>query len=171
VLRAVFDTVVIQNLVRYYERKPPVHEATDLWFTRVSKIPDESIDWMVKRIQETSEIFPKNLPNVLWDTYREWLATYPEKRALPQGIICKHCDGNGYVFAQRLGSDNHPKEFVFRCEICDQAPEIGIPVWKLHKHEKEVYYLIPDQTVHLTHMSVKQMVDLITKPIDDGVPF
>lgn len=127
--RIIFDSVVLGNLTRYYERKPPTHDTADLWYGRCERIPDEAAEWIVRRIQDTSDAWPRNLPAALNERCREWLDTYPEKRAISRATGCPHCD-SGYVYALHTGRDGRQYRFVFRCAICDQAGENGVPTWR-----------------------------------------
>jgi hypothetical protein len=164
-VKAIFADAIVKNLCIYFERKVmPIPEAIDMWFRRCEKIPDESVEWIVKRIKDNCEGFPKNLPNMLWEHYREWLSSHPEKQALPRGELCKKCNGFGYIFGFSFMEGRH-YEYVFRCPACQQAPESGIPIWN-HQHAAD-YHALADQMKPPTHETIKAMVASIGKPITD----
>ena len=117
-------SAAIKELSQFFERKEPSFAAIDLWFKVVQKIPDESVPWIVEKIKG-SDIFPRNLTNVFWDLYRQWLTDNPHKRAPVSSYRqeCRDCNGDGYLFVRKSGQG----KCVFRCQ-CLRAREQGIPV-------------------------------------------
>lgn len=168
-VKTIFADAIVRNLCIYFERKvTPTPGAIDMWFSRVENIPDEPVNWIVQRIKENHDQFPKNLPNTIWDYYREWLAMYPEKRAFKDRQNCQKCNGDGYVFAIRFSDDGRHHEYVFRCPVCDQAPEIGIPAWS-QKFSVDGFNLLKNQKMPVTKTSLREMISGIGKPITKEV--
>lgn len=164
-VKTIFADAIVRNLCTYFERKvTPTPQAIDMWFDRVKKIPDEPVDWIVSRVKELQESFPKNLPNMLWELYREWLASRPEKQA-HRHVDCDKCNGDGYVFALRFDDKGRHFQYAFRCPACDQAPELGIPFWSPQKHITDGFHPIPNQNRPLDKKTIREMLDSIGRPI------
>ena len=54
----------VDELVLYYERKgkPPSDGTLDAWHEKVKHIPSEALPWIVRRIEEEHESWPRNIP-------------------------------------------------------------------------------------------------------------
>ena len=114
----------LAKLTTYYERtKPPTPVTVAIWYDRVKLIKCESLDDIRYEIFQQMESFPKNLPNVMWDCYREWQKGNKEPAATTQKQ-CDFCVSEGYIFTQRGKC-----RYVYRCGQCRQATEKGIPYY------------------------------------------
>jgi hypothetical protein len=167
-----FSEVIIKNLCSYYERKAiPTESARDLWYAKIRNIPDESAQWIVNRIQDTQEAFPRNLPAMIWGMYREWLDSHPDKQARQQRVKCPDCNGDGYVFVITIDKESNPHEYVFRCPVCDQAAEIGIPYWDRIAHEAAGYQrLLPGEGIY-GRVPLADLTAMVAKTVNDALPF
>ncbi len=113
-------TIFLKNLCAYYERKPVNPQAMDLWYDRVKLISADSLDTIRFQIVENSETFPKNLPNVMWEYYREWRQG-KNKSSDTIKQDCEHCNGEGEIFLQKKHpSGEYYTRYVFRCDQCKQ---------------------------------------------------
>lgn len=167
-VKTIFADAIVRNLCTYFERKvTPTPQAIDMWFDRVKKIPDEPVDWIVSRVKELQESFPKNLPNMLWELYREWLASRPEKQE-HRHVDCDKCNGDGYVFALRFDDSGRHYEYGFRCPACDQSRDNGIPYWSMTMIS-DGYRPLEDQKKPVTRQTIREMLAGIGKPMHEAV--
>lgn len=158
---------LVKELCIYYERKViPTVDAIDMWHKRVEKIPDEPIPWIVQRIKDSSEGFPKNVPNALWEHFREWSQAHPEKVSR-RSTICKaeHCNGDGYVFAIREYEKGASGEYVFRCPVCNQAQETAIPYFS-NQHARDGFKPVKQRKPEVTTHSTRELAGMIGKPME-----
>lgn len=119
-------TQLLKELVDFYERKDPKPGTTELWFDKVRKIPSEPVKWIMKRIEDENESFPRNLPGALWVSYREWMQAYPDRVAHRQSQNCPDCT-DGLIWA-RLIKNGRRYTYVFRCSRCRQDTTEAYPV-------------------------------------------
>jgi hypothetical protein len=165
-VKAIFADAIVRNLCTYFERaKHPSMETIDMWFNRISKIPDEPVQWIVQRIKETSESFPRNLPNTLWEYYREWIASNPDKVSISKRKDCIRCNGDGYVYATKIHGKNQVYSYVFRCPECEQAKENAIPYWVQHQFSDKGFTPIANQNKPITRKSMQEMIAGIGKEL------
>jgi hypothetical protein len=114
----------LKSLCHYYERREPREQTLDLWFRDVKYLPDEPLDWMRGHICGQQEIFPRNLPSVMRDLWRQWLENNPRRQAhTDTEIHCPDCDGSGMVVVYRQSY-----RYAFRCGRCRQSRLQGIPL-------------------------------------------
>lgn len=117
---------IISELCSFYERKEPKIATIELWFRLVKNIPSEPLLWIVKKIQEVHESFPKNITSALWGTYTVWQQTFPEKKTIKRFFDCSDCN-EGLIFARKKNAP-HVSEFVFRCSKCRQDNTRSYPL-------------------------------------------
>jgi hypothetical protein len=106
----------LTKLCDFYERKEPKHGSIELWFESVGKMPSEPISAIVRKIQETHDTFPRNLPATFWAAYNEWIQAHPEKRTIRNYFNCPDCN-EGLLFC--IHNETRGR-FVFRCVLCRQ---------------------------------------------------
>jgi hypothetical protein len=113
----------LTTLCDFYERKEPKPQSIVLWFEAVKNIPSEPVPWMVKKIEDTNDSFPKNMPGSFWATFNEWKQAHPEKRAFKNYFHCPDCD-EGLLLV--IKNDTRGK-YVFRCARCRQDETRAYP--------------------------------------------
>lgn len=134
-------TSFLTALSNYYERKPPTPGTAELWFEKVKRVPAESLKWIETSITSSNEIFPKNLPNVVWACFRAWQDAHPEKRETKYEISCADgCDaGVLHVRKDReFGGQTFPSIYAFACARCNRGP-VGYPHARLRDLEAAGY--------------------------------
>jgi hypothetical protein len=132
---------LITELALFYERKEPKNQTIELWFKMVKKIPSEPIKWMVKKIQEKHESFPKNITSALWGSYTEWQQANPDKIKQQDFWDCPDCN-EGLIFAKKKKEGNN-YEYVFRCVKCKQNHCRSYPLASPMELKEEGYDVIP----------------------------
>jgi hypothetical protein len=115
----------LKTLCDFYERKEPKQSTIELWFESVHKMPSEPLKWIVKKIQETHDSFPKNMPSAFWSGYTEWQSANPDKRATPSFFACSDCN-EGLIFANKV-VNKIKYSYVFRCTKCKQNHNNNYP--------------------------------------------
>jgi hypothetical protein len=110
------------KICAYYERKFPERMTFELWFSKLSKYPDECLPWMVRNLCEKSDRFPPNLPNVMRSLWGDWLRDHPEKQEeyrAARECSDEWCDA-GEIHA---GIVSHGRYCVFSfcCAVCGQS--------------------------------------------------
>jgi hypothetical protein len=162
---------LVEKLCAYYEKRVPGDRTLELWRKRVFKIPDEATGWIERRIQDDCDMFPRNLPTVLWAFYYQWQDAHPEKQALTENFDCPECD-YGLIIARRYNSEGGLSySYVFRCGRCDQKARPYPNMPKMRKSE-----LLADGYKPLEHtwtpkgtqrQSVREMVSSIGNDLPD----
>ncbi len=115
-------SIFLKELCTYYERKvvPTVH-ATSIWYKRVKFMDSKALETVKFKIFENSEGFPKNIPNVMWEYYREWKGSLAQE-TVKEYKPCSSCNGEGEIFLQKQHpSGQHYTNYVFRCDQCKQC--------------------------------------------------
>ena len=113
-------TTILKELSDYYERaKEPKHGTVELWFGKIRKIPSEPIKWIVRKIEDENDSFPRNLPGAVWGAYREWMQANPERMAVKNYFDCPDCT-DGLIWA-RMEKNGCRYTYVFRCARCKQS--------------------------------------------------
>lgn len=122
-------TQVIKELCDYYERKEPKPGTLELWFDRVKTIPAEALPWIVKKICQENDAFPKNLPGSLAAMFFAWKQAYPEKILAEQYTSCPDChEGTIRAWGEH---DGRAYPYLFRCGKCRQSNVQGWPMQTL----------------------------------------
>lgn len=116
----------LRDIGIYYERKAPGDGTTEAWFERVKKIPSEPLGWIADRIFDSNETYPKNIPNIMWSYYREWILANPNKIATKNYFKCPECDGEGIIGLTKK-ANGYQYNYVARCNRCKQSDLHGIP--------------------------------------------
>lgn len=120
-------TKLLKELTDYYERaKEPRPGTTDLWFGKVKNIPSEPLAWITSKIEAENESFPRNLPGAVWETYRAWMQTNPDRVSVKNYFDCPDCT-DGLIRA-RLEKGGQRYTYVFRCSKCRQSTAQSYPV-------------------------------------------
>lgn len=120
-------TKAIKELCDFYERaKEPRQGTIELWFDRVRQIPSEPVPWIIGKIEENSDTFPRNLPGALWAGFREWSQAYPEKMAPRVMCDCPDCT-DGILWA-RAEKNGQRYSYIFRCARCKQSNTEAYPM-------------------------------------------
>jgi len=109
-------TKAVSTLCDFYERKEPKQATIELWFKLVNRMPSDPIAWIVQKIQETSDSFPRNITATFWASYGEWQNANPDKRAHRAFFDCPECS-EGLILAK---SKTSRCSYVFRCIRCKQ---------------------------------------------------
>jgi hypothetical protein len=124
---------VITKLCDYYERKEPKNAAMEVWFARCKPIPTEPLGYITQKIMDNNEIFPKNLPAAMWESFNEWLQANPEKRAQKTYTHCPDCE-DGLIFTSKYSEKLKTKyKYVFSCGKCRQSEFRQYPMAMLHE--------------------------------------
>jgi hypothetical protein len=128
---------LLTELSNYYERKEPKTSTIDLWYNKIHAIPSEPIKWIAKKIEESNDSFPKNLPSAIWGAYTEWQQANPEKLARESFFDCPDCN-EGLIFAKKQKNGVN-YSYVFRCARCKQnhyrAYPLDSPIELLEEYE------------------------------------
>jgi hypothetical protein len=143
----------LTNLANYYERKTPSAGTTELWFSKVQRIPGESLKWIEDQIESSNELFPRNVPGTMWACFKTWQEANPDKVARRQDVFCGDgCDG-GILYARKkkdekdAGDNPVTYTYVFGCDRCKQGP-IGYPRTRMFTLIADGY---EDNTIRLPH--------------------
>jgi len=138
---------LVRELSAYYERRNlPSADTMELWMQRVKNIPEEAVSWIIRKIEEDSESFPRNLPAQIWAYYHEWLNTFPEKRAAHSYEVendCKYCDGTGILIAYRTkvsGEKEICYSYLFRCGHCSRAMIEAWPIRTITELQEDGFH-------------------------------
>lgn len=120
--------MAVKRLAAYYERpKAPSAESTDLWLDKVKFIPTEAVDWIMDRIMDQNETWPRNLPATMRACFEEWLFAHPEKRAYKTGSF-NHCpDCNDGLFRVQKMKNGYTYDYTFACARCGQGDYRAYP--------------------------------------------
>jgi hypothetical protein len=116
----------LRDIGIYYERKAPGDGTTDAWYERIKKIPHEPLGWITDKIYDQSETYPRNIPNIMWAFYREWIQANPNKIALQNFFHCPDCDSEGVLYLTKT-VNGHDYRYVARCRRCQQSSLRGLP--------------------------------------------
>ena len=120
-------TTILKELSDYYERaKEPKHGTTELWFDKIRKIPSEPIKWIIRKIEDENDSFPRNLPGAVWGAFREWQQANPDRMATKNYSDCPDCT-DGLLWA-RKEKNGHRYSYVFRCARCKQSTVQAYPM-------------------------------------------
>lgn len=116
----------ISVLCSYYERKEPKQSTLEVWHRWCHRIPSEPLTWIVRKIEEDYENFPRNLPGAVFEAYGEWQQANPDKMAAERYFYCPDCI-EGLIFTQKI-IDNMKYSYVFRCGRCRQSRTTAYPI-------------------------------------------
>ena len=134
-------TSMLKELSDYYERaKEPKNSTTELWFDNIRKIPSEPIKWIVRKIEEENDSFPRNFPSAVWGAYREWMQANPNRVASKTYFDCPDCT-EGLIWA-RQDKYGCRYTYVFRCARCKQSTLQAYPI-AVRMELKADYDLVP----------------------------
>jgi ribosomal protein S27AE len=97
----------LKELCAYFEKKLS-KETSDVWYNEISKIPEESLNFITSQIKK-KESFPRNFPAATWAIYYEWLRVN-QKQALND---CPDCGGSGWLSENRK---------AYKCGRCNPEP-------------------------------------------------
>ena len=164
----------VNELCDYYERKEPKQGTKDLWFANLKNIPTEALPWIVKKICQENESFPRNLPGAIQAMYQAWRGAHPEKIAHEQKQDCPDCD-DGTIRAWKIGNNNRAYSYLFRCARCKQCTTEAWPFAYRGQLIADGYE--PEQrdkiTGPSTHGTLKKLVEKVVDGagFDNNVPF
>ena len=114
---------IVQELVRYFERKKVEKDVIELWYQDISHVSSKSLSWIAGKLKERNERFPLNLPIKVRELYNEWSEINPDIKHYRE---CKECGGDGWLNVAKIWN-NFPYNKVFRCSVCRQADAPSIP--------------------------------------------
>ena len=104
--------ILIEDLETYYERKRASQETKDLWYTTggIQQIPNEVGRWAYKKITDTYEMFPRNLPMVIRALWMDWQRANPH-RIDKHHFQCRNsnCD-RGWLWLLKQDVDREAEE-------------------------------------------------------------
>lgn len=133
-------TKILKDLCDYYERKEPKQGTVELWFEKIKRIPSQPIKWILHKIFDDHDAFPKNVPGALWASYREWQQANPDKVAVIDFFECPDCV-DGLIWVKGVHKD-HVYGYVFRCAKCKQNHCQQYPM-AYREELKENYEVMP----------------------------
>lgn len=110
---------LLKELCDYYERKEPKPGTAELWFDKVKNIPGEPLKWIIRKIEDDHDTFPRNLPGSVWGSYREWQQANPDRMTEKEYFDCPDCN-KGLIYARNI-KNGHSYGYVFRCARCRQS--------------------------------------------------
>jgi len=126
--------VFIKGICNYFERKRPQDDTLELWFDCVKWIKSDSLDFIQKKIQNNNDTFPKNLPNAIISAYHVFMDSRLNAEEDQVYVECPHClEGFIYTTKKAWGMNYH---FTFRCGVCRQRNEKGLPIktpWEIEQ--------------------------------------
>jgi hypothetical protein len=126
-----FFSRLVMDLCAYYEHKEPKDPTMELWIPKVRPVPDEAAEWIKDRICATQDMFPRNLPNMIYALFFEWREAFPEKAKSKSYFACPDCV-EGIITATKRKMVVHGQEidyrYVFSCGKCRQSDYPGYPV-------------------------------------------
>lgn len=95
--------------------KAPGMAVINAWAPKVAFIPAEALEFILGRIQDENDSFPRNTPKVFRQFYREWLAAHPQPERQVQG--CASCEW-GILFLHRTRPDGSIETGACFCASC-----------------------------------------------------
>lgn len=118
--------ILIEDLETYYERKRASQETKDLWYTTggIQQIPNEVGRWAYKKITDTYEMFPRNLPMVIRAMWMDWQRANPHR-------VDKHHFKCGNTSCDRGWL------WLFGKDVDREAEDAGVPTtnpYAMHPH-------------------------------------
>ena len=116
-------TMLISTLCNYYERKEPRRETIDLWFGKIKHVDDRAVETIVSHIQESHDMFPKNLPMLMQSLYRDWAAGHPGYTK--KEVMCPDCNGGIITLIKLSATVGCYCKFAFTCARCKQYQAPG----------------------------------------------
>lgn len=106
----------INKLATFYNvTKAPGMAVINAWLPKVEMIPAEAVDFILGRIQDEHDSFPRNIPKTFRQFYREWLAANPQPERQVRG--CQACEG-GVLFLERTRPDGSVETGSTFCAAC-----------------------------------------------------
>jgi hypothetical protein len=85
----------MKNLAEWFGRKLK-EKQLEIWFERVSFMPDEAFDEIVDTIIDRMRTFPT--PQQVKDLWLDWRRAHPEKLTTRhERSFCSECSGKGYI--------------------------------------------------------------------------
>lgn len=106
---------VNQLAVFFNVTKAPGLAVINAWAPKVAFIPAEAIEFILGRIQDEHDSFPRNIPKIFRQFYREWLAANPQPERQVRG--CANCEG-GILFLERVRPDGNIETGSCFCATC-----------------------------------------------------
>lgn len=161
----------VANLGAYYEKfKEPSTVTVDLWLKKVESIPYECLSWVHDKITSESEMFPKNLPMVMWALYHAWLDAHPDKRAHREHVDCPDCEA-GWLTLQKVVTNKFGlpmyrdaiPTFAWPCGKCRQIPSKQYRT--LFQAMEEGFERVNLKSHTAARRNLKEMVDSIGRPV------
>lgn len=97
-------TGAVAEIAKYLGSTPfPSADVIAAWFERVAYIPDDAVQYIVRRITDDAERMPKNLPKLFRALHQEWQAEHAKPTAPTQQPSCGDCDG-GILWLEKPGT-------------------------------------------------------------------
>ena len=118
------------NLHDYYGMKEPSKRKRNIVFERVKFIPEESVEWIISKIEDEMDSLPRNIGKAMKLNYQAWLITHKNKIQVLQPTKCDECKGYGLLWYSAFNEEmglryNH----LAVCAKCDN--------WRKHGTERE----------------------------------
>jgi hypothetical protein len=82
----------VAKMERYLGPAPlPNTEAIAAWLERMESIPSEAVPYIVRRVTDDMDRWPRNIPKLFRQLHLEWLAADPTPTAPAQQHYCGQC--------------------------------------------------------------------------------
>lgn len=97
------------------------------WYSQVSHLPDEPLQWMAEQIKTGWDYFPRNLSKTMLELWERWYRENPSRRARHGSPDCPFCL-NGWIMARPPKGRGYSRDLeVFgaavKCGHCKQLPD------------------------------------------------
>ncbi len=159
----------LRDLGAYYQQKvQPIDKSIDIWLEKVQRVPAEALPWIMKKITDDFESWPRNIPSAIWAFYHAWLDAHPEKRAYIHDRKCDECDSSGTLSVLKKTERGTFVSYVFRCGKCGQSNLSGIPAARIGTLLMNGYVERPKNLEELAEFTTaREMARKIGKPITE----
>ncbi len=115
-------TRYIEELFAYYNARIPGRRTLDLWHEMTQFVPAEAMPWILRRVWETNESMPRNVPREIRELWQAWLQAHPEKRDRREAERdCPDCEGGWLSLYKPVEGYRVPPTFSAPCGRCRQV--------------------------------------------------
>jgi len=115
-------TRYIEELFAYYNARIPGRRTLDLWHEMTQFVPAEAMPWILRRVWETNESMPRNVPREIRELWQAWLQAHPEKRDRREAERdCPDCEGGWLSLYKPVEGYKIPLSFSAPCGRCKQV--------------------------------------------------
>lgn len=160
-------TRYIEELFAYYNARIPGRRTLDLWHEMTQFVPAEAMPWILRRVWETNESMPRNVPREIRELWQAWLQAHPEKRAPDRTqYSCPDCESGWLVLEKQLPQYSIPISYSAPCARCKQVKAANY--MSLDDAVRNGYRrkdLVSEHTVQ--RQPIRELIESIGRPVPD----